>query len=185
MHTMHSIRSHVYYYSPIFMNYENHQFACACKSGPVHQGVEGEIIAATYNQRSGLMDIGPIWSVEARNLESTLLGAEPSTVLSHTEKVTADEMLVKKTRATCERYRIQFAKLSAIQRKFLTHYRCGQCGLLPLYQINLLHVKRVRCRKNLAGPQTSTSFCSSAAERVWGRWRKPRRQSMLQAWMWH
>lgn len=63
------------------------------------------------------------------------------------DKVSADELLLKSTKAICHRYRIEFAQLSTIQRKFLTHYRCNQCGLVPLYRINLIHVKRVRCKK--------------------------------------
>ena len=58
-----------------------------------------------------------------------------------------DQLLLMSTRAKCERYKVHFAHLSAIQRKFVTHDRCSQCGLLPLYHLNLLHIKRVRCRK--------------------------------------
>lgn len=63
------------------------------------------------------------------------------------ERASIDGMLLTRTRAVCERNKIEFGKLSPIQRKFVTHYRCNQCGLLPLYHLNLLHVKRVRCRK--------------------------------------
>jgi hypothetical protein len=58
-----------------------------------------------------------------------------------------DQLLVIRTRDICKKNSIQFAHLSSIQRKFVTHYRCNYCGLLPLYHLNLLHVKRVRCRK--------------------------------------
>jgi hypothetical protein len=61
------------------------------------------------------------------------------------ERMTADNLLVNRTIATCRKYKLEFSKLSTIQRKFITHYRCSQCGLLPLYKISLLHVKRVRC----------------------------------------
>jgi hypothetical protein len=61
--------------------------------------------------------------------------------------ISIDDSLLKTTKAVCERNRLEFASLSQIQRKFLTHYRCGQCGLLPLYFLNLLHATRVRCRK--------------------------------------
>jgi len=68
--------------------------------------------------------------------------------VSHTmERASTDGMLLNRTRAVCERNKIEFGKLSPIQRKFVTHYRCNQCGLLPLYHLNLSHVKRVRCRK--------------------------------------
>lgn len=58
-----------------------------------------------------------------------------------------DNLLLRRTRVICDRYNIDFSQLSSIQRKFVTHYRCNNCGLLPLYHIDLLHVKRVRCRK--------------------------------------
>lgn len=58
-----------------------------------------------------------------------------------------DYLLLKRTRVICDRYNIDFSRLSSIQRKFVTHYRCNNCGLLPLYHVDLLHVKRVRCRK--------------------------------------
>lgn len=63
------------------------------------------------------------------------------------EELSMDQLLLKSTKAICERYMIQFSNLTTIQRKFVTNYRCSQCGLLPLYHLNLLHVKRVRCRK--------------------------------------
>src|SRR3990170_1207939 len=63
------------------------------------------------------------------------------------DRASTDGMLLNRTRAVCERNNIEFGKLSPIQRKFVTHYRCNQCGLLPLYHLNLSHVKRVRCRK--------------------------------------
>jgi predicted nucleic-acid-binding Zn-ribbon protein len=77
----------------------------------------------------------------------SILQEDESFGLFHLGKQSLDELLLKKTRATCDRYKIEFAQLSTIQRKFLTHFRCSQCGLVPLYQINLLHIKRVRCRK--------------------------------------
>lgn len=58
-----------------------------------------------------------------------------------------EKLLLTKTKVTCDKYKIKFAQLSGIQRKFLTHFRCSRCGLLPLYQIDPLHLKRVRCRK--------------------------------------
>ena len=59
----------------------------------------------------------------------------------------AEELLVRSTRAICSRHNIIYIQLTCLQRKFLTHYRCSNCGLVPLYHINLSHVKRVRCRK--------------------------------------
>lgn len=65
----------------------------------------------------------------------------------HLEGPSMDNLLLKRTRVICDRYNIEFSLLSSIQRKFVTHYRCNNCGLLPLYHLDLLHVKRVRCRK--------------------------------------
>lgn len=59
----------------------------------------------------------------------------------------ADELLIKLARMICPKYSIVFGQLTSIQRKFATHFRCNNCGLLPLYRVNLSHVKRVRCRK--------------------------------------
>jgi DNA-directed RNA polymerase subunit RPC12/RpoP len=62
------------------------------------------------------------------------------------EELSMNQALLNRTREICERYKIHFAQLTVIQRKFVTHYRCEQCGLLPLYKLDLLHMKRVRCR---------------------------------------
>jgi hypothetical protein len=70
-----------------------------------------------------------------------------SEIFSQVEGLSTDQLLLRSSRAICEKYRIRFAHLSTIQRKFVTHFRCSQCGLLPLYHLNLLHIKRVRCRK--------------------------------------
>jgi len=101
---------------------------------------------------NGLMDDAASWPVSSsrfsgdRDIHSVLQEHELAR-LCPIDMLAADELLLKSTRAICHRYRIEFAQLSTIQRKFLTHYRCNQCGLVPLYQINLLHVKRVRCKK--------------------------------------
>lgn len=84
--------------------------------------------------------------LRARDIESNLHEQELPKFCS-TDTASANELLLKSTRSICQRYRIEFSQLSQIQRKFITHYRCTQCGLLPLYHINLLHVKRVRCKK--------------------------------------
>ena len=65
----------------------------------------------------------------------------------HNKGMAIEEMLLKKTKDICERYKIHFVQLTLVQRKFVTHYRCSQCGLMPLYCLDLLHVKRVRCRE--------------------------------------
>jgi hypothetical protein len=58
-----------------------------------------------------------------------------------------NELLLRTTKVVSQRYGMEFARLSPIQRKFLTHYRCSQCGLLPLYHVILTSPKRVRCGK--------------------------------------
>lgn len=85
--------------------------------------------------------------LERKNVQSYLQDDETVRVLSRMERLSIDELLLKSTKAICERYKIHFAQLTTIQRKFVTNYRCSQCGLLPLYHLNLLHVKRVRCRR--------------------------------------
>ena len=57
----------------------------------------------------------------------------------------ADGVLLQLTKLVCQRHSIDFNQLKPIQRKFLTHYRCSECGLIPLHYINVLHIKRVRC----------------------------------------
>ena len=60
---------------------------------------------------------------------------------------TPEELMMRLTRTICQKYKLELSGLSGIQRKFLTHYRCSDCGLLPLYSINISHIKRVRCGK--------------------------------------
>jgi hypothetical protein len=57
------------------------------------------------------------------------------------------ETLSKVSKLECQRQGMEFAQLAAIQKKFLTHYRCSQCGLLPLFYVNFAHPRRVRCGK--------------------------------------
>ena len=85
--------------------------------------------------------------LERKNIQSYLQDDGTIRVFSPMEGLSIDELLLKSTKAICERYKIHFAQLTTIQRKFVTNYRCSQCGLLPLYHLNLLHVKRVRCRR--------------------------------------
>lgn len=84
---------------------------------------------------------------EQKNSQSFLRDDKTIRVFSPLGGLSMDELLLKSTKAICESYKIRFAQLSTIQRKFVTNYRCSQCGLLPLYNLSLLHVKRVRCRK--------------------------------------
>jgi DNA-directed RNA polymerase subunit RPC12/RpoP len=85
--------------------------------------------------------------LERKNVQSYLQDDETIRISSPIDGLSIDELLLKSTKAICERYKIHFAQLTTIQRKFVTNYRCSQCGLLPLYHLNLLHVKRVRCRR--------------------------------------
>ena len=63
------------------------------------------------------------------------------------DKKMVEEIMLRLSKVVCQRRGLSFVELSAIQKKFLTHHRCANCGLIPLYQINLSHIKRVRCRK--------------------------------------
>lgn len=58
-----------------------------------------------------------------------------------------DVLLSQKAEQLCKMEGINYKALAPIQRLFLTHYRCPICKLLPLYQLNLAHLKRVRCSK--------------------------------------
>jgi len=84
---------------------------------------------------------------ENEDVQPLLQDNKNAVLFSTLEGSAMDHALLKSTKAICERYKIQFAQLTTIQRKFVTNYRCSQCGLLPLYHLNLLHVKRVRCRR--------------------------------------
>lgn len=92
----------------------------------------GESINETGSERNGIQSFLP----ENKNIK-----------VSSPMELSMDQVLLKSTRSICEMRMIQFSNLTTIQRKFVTNYRCSQCGLLPLYHLNLLHVKRVRCRK--------------------------------------
>ena len=61
--------------------------------------------------------------------------------------MSAHDLLTNATKLVCQRYNIPFILMTPIQKKFLTHYRCCYCGLLPLFHLNLTHLTRVRCRK--------------------------------------
>ena len=66
---------------------------------------------------------------------------------AHLDILAAHALLVSAAKSVCQKYDLMFTKLSPIQRKFITHYRCNFCGMLPIYHLNTMHVKRVRCRK--------------------------------------
>lgn len=54
-------------------------------------------------------------------------------------------LLTEKADQVCSAEGISYVKLKPIQRLFLTHYRCHKCKLLPLYCLDIAHLKRVRC----------------------------------------
>lgn len=55
------------------------------------------------------------------------------------------QLLAEKADQVCGAEGISYVKLKPIQRLFLTHYRCHKCKLLPLYCLDIAHLKRVRC----------------------------------------
>lgn len=55
------------------------------------------------------------------------------------------QLLTEKADQVCSAEGISYVKLKPIQRLFLTHYRCHKCKLLPLYCLDIAHLKRVRC----------------------------------------
>lgn len=71
-----------------------------------------------------------------------------------------DLLLSQKAEQLCKTEGINYRGLEPIQRLFLTHYRCPICKLLPLYNLNLAHPKRVRCSKcgNLIGFTSSGKY---------------------------
>jgi hypothetical protein len=71
-----------------------------------------------------------------------------------------DLLLSQKAEQLCKVEGINYKGLEPIQRLFLTHYRCPICKLLPLYNLNLAHPKRVRCSKcgNLIGFTSSGKY---------------------------
>jgi hypothetical protein len=75
------------------------------------------------------------------------------------------QLLAEKANQVCSAEGISYLKLKPIQRLFLTHYRCHKCKLLPLYCLDMAHLKRVRC--GACGDQVS--FTNSGK---YGRLRK-------------
>lgn len=63
------------------------------------------------------------------------------------ESSLSDQLLVNTSKMICSNRNIGFSNLTPIQRLFIMHYRCHACGLLPLYYLDLVHIKRVRCTK--------------------------------------
>ena len=66
----------------------------------------------------------------------------------HTLRVPSlEQTLLTTSNNACANRNINFKCLTPIQRLFITHFRCHECGLLPLYYIDISHVKRVRCMR--------------------------------------
>ena|ERR1051326_596398 len=58
---------------------------------------------------------------------------------------TLENLLISECKEQCARKKLVFEELTPIQKKFITHYRCSSCKLLPLYFLNLEYPKRVKC----------------------------------------
>ena len=56
-----------------------------------------------------------------------------------------DRLLDQQVSILCNAEGISSHAMTSIQRMFLTHYRCSACKLLPLYRLDLSHIKRARC----------------------------------------
>jgi len=85
---------------------------------------------------------------------------ESGVVLLNGMQLSPDLLLSQKAQELCKIEGIDYKALEPIQRLFLTHYRCPICKLLPLYNLNLAHPKRVRCAKcgNLVGFNNSGKY---------------------------
>src|SRR5581483_6463760 len=60
-------------------------------------------------------------------------------------KLGLEQAMSESTRRACATAGISLAGLTPIQRMFLTHYRCSNCKMLPLYHLDLKNSKRPRC----------------------------------------
>lgn len=83
-----------------------------------------------------------------------------------------ERLMEQKVGALCSAEGISRVEMSPIQRLFLTHYRCHACKLLPLYRLDLSHVKRARCGR--CGQVVS--FTSA------GKYGKMRKQLAVMLW---
>lgn len=85
---------------------------------------------------------------KVNDLDSANLQRKLNPSLDYLSSSAADakfRTLLVEAMIACEKSNLKFLFLSTVQRKFITHYRCTECGLLPLYRLNLTHPKRVRC----------------------------------------
>lgn len=95
---------------------------------------------------------------EGRQIEYT--ERKSGAILLDRVHTSPDLLLSQKAEQLCKMEGINYKGLEPIQRLFLTHYRCPICKLLPLYNLNLAHPKRVRCSKcgNLIGFTSSGKY---------------------------
>ena len=147
---MHSIRQQVYYINLVFRIHgtnpnDAHKMFALRRRGVEIPMTAHQIPAKWLVEKDQTVGLGLSPLIE--DTYSIIPYGRSSSPAFRAEIPSLDESLVKSTKTICEKYDIDFAHLGQIQRKFLTHYRCSQCGLLPLYYVNLLHAKRVRCKK--------------------------------------
>lgn len=142
---MHSIRRHVYYHSLLNIAMEAAETGSQTRLMQTMRLSSNQLFDGDSRPRDeSIKGTGS----ESKDLQSFSREDKDKTIGVFTMgELSMDHLLLKSTKAICERYMIQFSNLTTIQRKFVTNYRCSQCGLLPLYHLDLLHVKRVRCRK--------------------------------------
>ena len=103
-------------------------------SNPITCKANNRIMSSYYHEE------GHIGYPDKEGL-TTLLGGMVGSLAS------LDLLLTQKAEQLCSTEGINYKSLEPIQRLFLTHYRCPICKLLPLYNLNLAHPKRVRCGK--------------------------------------
>lgn len=58
-----------------------------------------------------------------------------------------EKLLEEKFVILCDEEKISRAEIRSIQWLFLTHYRCSECKLMPLYNLDLTYSRKVRCGK--------------------------------------
>lgn len=111
--------------------------------------------AAKIARRELQQDSGSAWLVVTQtmiagadaNKQQAKFRSKARLAISSTQKNSLELMLLETSRQVCTNQKIIFNRLTPIQRLFIMHYRCHVCGLLPLYRLDLLHLKRVRCTK--------------------------------------
>lgn len=78
--------------------------------------------------------------------QAIILPASP-TIDRHPESnLVLEDVILSKARIVCSKYKLELEKLTTIQRVFLMRYRCHNCGLVPLYHLNLSNMKKAQCK---------------------------------------